>query len=96
MHDDSAADEMSAPAAQTVDSLPDCHVDQFHHSLPHRNLAQLRPCGHLACDPHTITYYGTGAPNDQREGDYCMVCFELTFPGRCPDRVLREAVAARR
>jgi hypothetical protein len=52
----------------------------------------MRPCGHWACDPHTITYYGTGEEGDQREGDYCMVCYELTFPGMCPDKVLRNAV----
>jgi hypothetical protein len=96
MHDDpSAYDDMSAPAAQVVQSNPECYIDQFPHSLPHRNVAQVRPCGHAACDPHTITYYGTGAPNDAREGDYCMVCYARTFPGHCPDRVLREAVTAR-
>jgi hypothetical protein len=94
MHDDQAhSDEMNAPAARTVASNPACYIDQFPHGLPHRNEPQMRPCGHAACDPHTITYYGTGAPNDAREGDYCMVCYARTFPGRCPDRVLRQALA---
>lgn len=97
MRDDSdATDEMSAPAAQTIESNPDCYIDQFPHSLPHRNQAQMRPCGHSACDPHTITYYGTGASDDAREGAYCMICYARTFPGRCPDRVLREALATLR
>lgn len=87
---------MTGPAAQTRASDPNCYIDQFPHGLPHRNEAQLRPCGHHACDPHTITYYGTGEENDEREGDYCMVCFERTFPGRCPDRTLRAAIAAQR
>ena len=91
--DNQASGEMSAPAAQILQSYPDCYIDHFPHSLPHRNVAQVRPCGHAACDPHTITYYGTGAANDAREGDYCMVCYARTFPGRCPDRVLREALA---
>lgn len=69
-----------------------CYIGEFPHALPHRDAAQLRPCGHWACDPHTITYYGTGEEHDQREGDYCMVCYERTFPGMCPDRVLREAI----
>jgi hypothetical protein len=76
-----------------------CYIDQFPHQLPHRDAATLRPCGHLACDPHTITYYGTGEAGsptgglgDAREGDYCMVCYERTFPGLCPDRVLRAAI----
>jgi hypothetical protein len=73
-----------------------CYIEQFAHALPHRDEASLRPCGHWACDPHTITYYGTGEERDQREGDYCMVCYELTFPGRCPDKVLRAAIAASR
>jgi hypothetical protein len=85
----------SAPRAATVESYPECYIDGFAHALPHRAEAQLRPCGHRACDPHTITYYGTGVPDDAREGDYCMVCFERTFPGHCPDRVLRAAVHQR-
>ncbi|HEX9412241.1 MAG TPA: hypothetical protein VF916_01945 [Ktedonobacterales bacterium] len=92
---DDALDEMSGPRAQTSESNPNCYIDQYSHALPHRAEAQLRPCGHHACDPHTITYYGTGEPHDEREGDYCMVCYERTFPGRCPDRVLRAAVQAR-
>jgi hypothetical protein len=55
---------------------------------------QTCPCGHMACDPHTITDYGTGAANDARAGDYCLVCYERTFRGTCPDRVLRAALAA--
>jgi hypothetical protein len=92
MADDYTMNLENEPRAAIVASNPDCYIDGFAHSLPHRAEAQVRPCGHRACDPHTITYYGTGAPDDQREGDYCMVCFELTFPGKCPDRVLRAAV----
>ena len=70
-----------------------CYIERFPHQLPHRDgTAQLRPCGHWACDPHTITYYGTGQEGDKREGDYCMVCYEQFFPGMCPDRTLRAAV----
>ena len=69
-----------------------CYIEQFQHVLPNRAEAQLRPCGHWACDPNTITYYGTGEAGDAREGDYCMVCYEITFPGMCPDRTLRQAV----
>jgi len=32
----------------------DCYIQQFPHQLPHRDEAKLRPCGHWACDPHTI------------------------------------------
>jgi hypothetical protein len=85
---------LSGPTAQTHASDPACYIDQFPHSLPHRAEPQLRPCGHRACDPHTITYYGSGEANDAREGDYCMVCFERAFPGKCPDRVLRAALSA--
>lgn len=92
--DDDARGLMSEPAAQTREVDPDCYVDQFPHTLPHRNTPQMRPCGHYACDPHTITYYGTGAEEDARVGDYCMVCYERTFPGRGPDRALRAALAA--
>jgi hypothetical protein len=91
---DQAFPSLGGPAAATSESDPDCYVDQYPHGLPHRNTSQLRPCGHHACDPHTITYYGTGEANDAREGDYCMVCYERTFPGKCPDRVLRAALAA--
>jgi len=70
-----------------------CYIDEFPHRLPHRDgTVALRPCGHYACDPHTITYYGTGGEGDAREGDYCMVCYERTFPGMCPDKVLRAAI----
>ena len=70
-----------------------CYIGEFPHALPHREgTTALRPCGHWACDPHTITYYGTGEENDEREGDYCMVCYERAFPGRCPDKVLRAAI----
>lgn len=72
-----------------------CYIEEFAHALPHREgTTTLRPCGHWACDPHTITYYGTGEENDEREGDYCMVCYEHTFPGMCPDKVLRAAIHA--
>ena len=71
-----------------------CYIEQFPHQLPHRDEAKLRPCGHWACDPHTITYYGTGEENDIREGEYCMVCYEQALPGMCPDRVLRDALHA--
>jgi hypothetical protein len=69
-----------------------CYIEHFPHQLPHRSDPAMRPCGHAACDPHTITYYGTGEEGDQREGDYCMVCYERTFPGMCPDKVLRAAL----
>jgi hypothetical protein len=75
-----------------------CYIEGFPHALPHRAEAKLRPCGHWACDPHTITYYGRfdddedgGAP-DERIGDYCMVWYERTFPGMCPDKALRAAI----
>ncbi|HEX5441129.1 MAG TPA: hypothetical protein VFW76_09600 [Ktedonobacterales bacterium] len=71
-----------------------CYIEQFPHQLPHRDTAKFRPCGHWACDPHTITYYGTGEETDIRAGDYCMVCYERALPGMCPDRVLREALRA--
>jgi hypothetical protein len=71
-----------------------CYIEQFPHHLPHGEGAQMRPCGHVACNAHTITYYGTGADEDVREGDYCMVCYERALPGMCPDRVLREAIQA--
>ena len=41
-----------------------CYIEQFPHGLPHRDEAELRPCGHYACAPHTITYYGTGDDDD--------------------------------
>ncbi len=68
-----------------------CYIELFPHSLPHRDEAQLRPCGHYACDPHTITYYGTG-DDEELEGDYCMVCYAKKFPQNCPDRLLRQAI----
>ena len=68
-----------------------CYIEQFPHSLPHRDQAELRPCGHYACAPHTITYYGTG-DDDELEGDYCMVCYARTFPQNCPDRLIRQAI----
>ena len=80
------------PIAPTQERNPDCYIDHFAHKLPHRDEAKLRPCGHLACDPHTITYFGRGVEGDAREGDYCMVCYERAFPGLCPDPVLRQAV----
>ena len=69
-----------------------CYIEQLPHQLPHRDEAVIRPCGHLACEPHTITYYGTGEPDDEREGEYCMVCYGRNFPGMCPDKVLRAAI----
>jgi hypothetical protein len=80
------------PIAPTQERNPDCYIDHFAHKLPHRDAAMPRPCGHLACDPHTITYFGRGVEGDAREGDYCMVCYERAFPGLCPDPVLRQAV----
>jgi hypothetical protein len=79
--------------AETRHSDPACYIDQYPHGLPHRGTVVVRPCGHAACDPHTITYYGTGAAGDAREGDYCLVCYAIAFPGTCPDRLLREALA---
>jgi len=71
-----------------------CYIEQFPHHLPHGEGTQTRPCGHVACNPQTITYYGSGEDEDIREGDYCMVCYERALPGMCPDRVLREAIQA--
>lgn len=85
----SSVDDALAP---TQARNPDCYIDQFAHQLPHRADAKLRPCGHMACDPHTITYFGRGVEGDAREGDYCMVCYERALPGLCPDPVLRRAV----
>jgi hypothetical protein len=69
----------------------ECYIEQFPHRLPHRDLAELRPCGHYACPSHTITYYGTG-DDDELTGDYCMVCYARRFPQHCPDPLLRSAV----
>jgi hypothetical protein len=85
-------DDLIAP---TQERNPDCYIDRFAHLLPHRDEARLRPCGHLACDPHTITYFGRGVEGDAREGDYCMVCYERAFPGLCPDPVLRRTIQER-
>jgi hypothetical protein len=85
--------QLSGPSAETSETNAECYIDQYPHGLPHRATAQVRPCGHRACDPHTITYFGSGEANDAREGDYCLVCYERTFPGRCPDRMLRAALA---
>ncbi len=71
----------------------DCYIEQFHHRLPHRDAAEVRHCGHAACAPHTLTYYGTG-DDPEAEGDYCMVCFGQLF-GAWPDKTLRADVAAR-
>ncbi len=68
----------------------DCYIESFAHSLPHRAVAAPRRCGHAACDPHTITYYGTG-DDPEAEGDYCMVCYGQLF-GLWPDKTLRAAV----
>ncbi|HEY7350358.1 MAG TPA: hypothetical protein VH599_18735 [Ktedonobacterales bacterium] len=69
-----------------------CYIEAFPHALPHRDEAKLRPCGHWACDPHTITYYGV-SEEDEDEGDYCMVCYARKFPSLCPDPLLRRALA---
>jgi hypothetical protein len=68
-----------------------CYIEQYPHRLPHNDEAELRPCGHYACPPHTITYYGTG-DDDELVGDYCMVCYARKFPDHCPDRLILEAV----
>ena len=68
-----------------------CYIEQFPHRLPHDREAVLLPCGHYACPPHTITYYGTG-DDDELVGDYCLVCYARKFPQHCPDRLLLEAV----
>jgi hypothetical protein len=76
----------------TRQQMPECYIDHFNHALPHRVGVQTRKCGHQACDPHTITYFGTG-DDAEAEGDYCMVCY-----GRAldiwPDKTLQRAVAA--
>jgi hypothetical protein len=69
-----------------------CYLESFPHVLPHRDEAKQRPCGHWACDPHTITYYGTG-DDSADEGEYCMVCYSQKFPNLCPDPLLRSALA---
>jgi hypothetical protein len=71
-----------------------CYIEQFPHILQHQDEPQLRPCGHFACAPHTITYFGTG-DDEELVGDYCMVCYALTFPRHCPDRLLRQALIER-
>ena len=68
-----------------------CYIEQFPHRLPHDREAVLLPCGHYACPPHTITYYGTG-DDEELVGDYCMVCYARKFPQHCPDRLILEAV----
>ena len=68
-----------------------CYIEQYPHRLPHNDRAELRPCGHYACPPHTITYYGTGN-DDELVGDYCMVCYARKFPQHCPDRLILQAV----
>lgn len=74
------------------DAHADCYIAAFAHRLPHRDAAQPRRCGHAACDPHTITYYGTG-DDLEAEGDYCMVCYGRQF-GIWPDKTLQAAVEA--
>lgn len=66
----------------------DCYIEQFQHRLPHRGPASLQRCGHMACAPHTLTYYGSGS-DPELEGDYCMVCFGVHF-GSWPDRALQQ------
>lgn len=72
-------------------AMAECYIEQFPHALPHRDAAELRPCGHYACAPHTITYYGTGE-DEELVGDYCMVCYARTFPQHCPDRLILQAI----
>jgi hypothetical protein len=74
-----------------VMSTPVCYIEQFPHRLPHDREAVLLPCGHYACPPHTITYYGTG-DDEELVGDYCLVCYAKKFPQHCPDRLLLTAV----
>lgn len=71
-----------------------CYLESFPHVLPHRDEARMRPCGHWACDPHTITYYGVDEEQSGDEGEYCMVCYSQKFPHLCPDPLLRKALAA--
>ncbi len=68
-----------------------CYIEQFPHGLPHRDEVELRPCGHYACSPHTITYYGTGE-DDELVGDYCLACYARIFPQHCPDKLLLQFV----
>ena len=72
----------------------DCYIEQFSHRLPHRDAASPRRCGHTACGPHTITYFGTG-DDPEAEGDYCMVCYGTIFH-IWPDKVLQGAVESSR
>jgi len=67
-----------------------CYIEQFPHGLPHREEAELRPCGHYARAPHTITYFGTG--DDDLAGDYCLVCYARKFPQYRPDRLILQAI----
>ena len=69
-----------------------CYIDSFAHVSIHGGEGRLRPCGHWACDAHTITYYGVEEQKQDDEGEYCMVCYGKKFPGMCPDRTLREAI----
>ena len=85
MHSNHKEDEKSIMTEYT------CYIEQFPHRLPHAEVAELRPCGHYACPPHTITYYGTG-DDDELVEDYCMVCYARKFPQHCPDRLILEAV----
>ena len=71
-----------------------CYLEAFPHALPHRGEAKLRPCGHWACDPHTITYYGVDEEAQGDEGEYCMVCYGRKFPHLCPDPLLRRALGS--
>jgi hypothetical protein len=80
------------PPGDTFAEMPDCYIDQFTHDLPHRGTAATRKCGHQACDPHTITYYGTG-DDPEAEGDYCMVCYGRAL-GIWPDKTLQRAAEA--
>ncbi len=67
----------------------DCYIEQFEHKLPHRGPAETRKCGHSACEPHTIKYYGTG-DDPEAVGDYCMVCFGI-YLEIWPDKTLKQS-----
>jgi len=82
---------LSMTTENEKNAMTECYIEQFPHALPHRDEAELRPCGHYACAPHTITYYGTGE-DEELVGDYCLVCYARTFPQYCPDRLILQAI----
>ncbi|MEO8954182.1 MAG: CopG family antitoxin [Ktedonobacteraceae bacterium] len=77
--------------SRTIMTEHTCYIENFPHRLPHQEEAQLRPCGHYACNPHTITYFGRG-DDDELIGDYCLVCYARTFPQNCPNNLIRQAI----